>query len=215
MQLVSTQVPTRLAGLEWLLVLQNTLPQQVTKSMEELFPALLKTLCDAAEEVVRMDLRLLATLSRADQAFFDKFMSALVKLFSTDRRLLEARGPLIVRHLVLIIDAETVYRAFSPILAQEEDVEFAAVMVQCLSLILLTSAELACLRDLIHKDSEQGRDLFENLYRSWCISPVAALSLCLLAQAYEHALALVSLMYVCGGCAESAHFCGTPGRKRR
>jgi vacuole morphology and inheritance protein 14 len=143
-----------------------------------------------------VDLRLLAVLSRSDRGFFDRFMSALVNLFSTDRRLLEARGTLIVRHLVDALDAETVYRAFAPILAQEADVEFAAVMVQSLCLILLTTHELLPLRELIFGGTAPGRALFESLYRAWCIAPVAALSLCLLAQAYDHALGLVSMLCV-------------------
>jgi hypothetical protein len=47
---VSTQVPTRLAGLQWLLVLHATLAADVAASLDELFPVLLKTLCDPAEE---------------------------------------------------------------------------------------------------------------------------------------------------------------------
>lgn len=146
--------------------------------------------------MVRMDLKLLSMLSKADRGFFDRFMQSLVKLFSTDRRLLEARGALIIRQLVESIDAQMVYRAFSPILAQEEDHEFSAVMIQSLSLILLTSHELEGMRKLIHSATAEGRSLFVDLYRSWCIAPVATLALCLLAQAYDHALALISQLYV-------------------
>lgn len=34
---------------------------------------------------------------------------------------------------------------------------------------------------------QDGQQLFTTLYRSWCHSAVATFSLCLLAQAYEHA----------------------------
>lgn len=36
-----------------------------------------------------------------------------------------------------------------------------------------------------------GRDLFNALYSSWCHSPMATISLCLLAQAYQHASAVI------------------------
>jgi len=66
-------------------------------------------------------------------------------------------------------------------------------MVQTLNLILLTSAELFDLRALIKRSlfTEQGRDLFIALYKSWCHNPVSTFSLCLMAQAYELASALV------------------------
>lgn len=48
---MSTQIATRLAGLEWLLVLHSTAPAQVFAWIDELFPALLKTLCDPSDEV--------------------------------------------------------------------------------------------------------------------------------------------------------------------
>lgn len=66
-------------------------------------------------------------------------------------------------------------------------------MVQALNLILLNSSELAELRALIKQSlsNPSGRDLFNALYSSWCHSPMATISLCLLAQAYQHASAVI------------------------
>lgn len=56
--------------------------------------------------------------------------------------------------------------------------------LQALNLILLTSSELSDLRDLLKKSlvHAAGKDLFVSLYASWCHSPMAIISLCLLAQ---------------------------------
>src|ERR1700735_2191096 len=60
------------------------------------FPALLKTLSDTPEEVIKHDLRLFAQISSAsDDSYFKAFMINLLDLFSADRRLLETRGSLI------------------------------------------------------------------------------------------------------------------------
>eukprot|EP00246_Nothoceros_aenigmaticus_P012377 TRINITY_DN3816_c0_g1_i1.p1 TRINITY_DN3816_c0_g1~~TRINITY_DN3816_c0_g1_i1.p1 ORF type:complete len:273 (+),score=33.36 TRINITY_DN3816_c0_g1_i1:57-821(+) len=66
-------------------------------------------------------------------------------------------------------------------------------MVQALNLILLTAVELADLRSLLKQSlsNSDGRDLFVALYSSWCHSPMATVSLCLLAQAYQHASAVI------------------------
>ena len=87
-------------------------------------------------------------------------MHNLLELFSTDRRLLETRGSLIIRQLCLNLNTEKIYRTFAELLEREEvslvvgdprsdnnppfkDLEFAGVIVQKLSLILMTSPELA------------------------------------------------------------------------
>lgn len=108
------------------------------------FPALLKTLSDDSEEVIKYDLQLLAQMSSGpEEAYFKVFMVNLLELFSTDRRLLETRGSLIIRQLCSNLSTEKIYRTFSEILEKEEDLEFASVMVQKLNIILITSPELA------------------------------------------------------------------------
>lgn len=73
-------------------------------------------------------------------------MVNLIKLFGTDRRLLEIRGNLIIRQLCLSLSAERIYRTLADCLEKDEDVEFASIMVQNLNNNLITAPELADLR---------------------------------------------------------------------
>ncbi len=50
-------------------------------------------------------------------------MIKLLELFSTDRRLLETRGSLIIRQLCLSLQTERIYRSLAEIL-EREDVTF-------------------------------------------------------------------------------------------
>lgn len=85
------------------------------------FPALLKTLSDTSEEVIKHDLQLLAQISSAsDDSYFKAFMINLLDLFSTDRRLLDTRGSLIIRQLCLNLSTERIYKTFAEILEKEE-----------------------------------------------------------------------------------------------
>jgi vacuole morphology and inheritance protein 14 len=85
------------------------------------FPALLKTLSDPSEEVVKSDLQLLAQISSSsEEENFTSFMVNLLSLFSTDRRLLETRGSLIIRQLCLSLNTERIYRTFAEILEKDE-----------------------------------------------------------------------------------------------
>jgi len=119
-------------------------------------------------------------------------MVNLLKLFCTDRRLLETRGNLIIRQLCVNLSPERIYRTMADCLEKDEDVEFASIMVQNLNNNLITAPELADLRKKLRTwDSRDSQVLFVTLFRSWCHNAVATISLCLLAQAYEQAYNLL------------------------
>jgi len=138
---------TRVAALTWLLMLHRKAPRKVLAFNDGTFPALLKTLSDPAEAVVTRDLQLLSQISRnSGDDYFTSFMENLLQLFSTDRKLLETRGNLIIRQLCVSLSPERIYRTLADCIEKEEDVEFASIMVQNLNNNLITAPELADLR---------------------------------------------------------------------
>lgn len=85
--------------------------------VEKLFPVLLKVLSDSSDEVVQQDLEVLAeivssrlevtegtksvdnSVSLETNKYFPEFINSLLRLFNTDRRLLEDRGSFIIRYV--------------------------------------------------------------------------------------------------------------------
>jgi vacuole morphology and inheritance protein 14 len=68
-------------------------------------------------------------------------------------------------------------------------------MVQNLHSNLIIAPELSEMRRrLKNLESKDGQALFVTLYNCWCHNAVATFSLCLLAQAYEHASNLVLVL---------------------
>ncbi|GAA6048028.1 hypothetical protein JCM3770_000155 [Rhodotorula araucariae] len=233
MQFLSDNEETRVAALEWLLMLHQKAPRKIlagddpslsvrrdrppgalanggsggrqrnpsasSTSSGLSLAVLLKLLSDASERVLRYDLQLLAQISSlgtggGDEDYFVPLMTSLLELFSTDRKLLETRGSLIIRQLCVSLNAERIYRTCAEILEKDEDLEFASIMVQNLNLIMITSPELADFRKRLRTlDSKDGQNLFVTLYRSWSHNAVATFTLCLLAQAYEQASALLQI----------------------
>ncbi|KAK9897395.1 ARM repeat-containing protein [Cystobasidium minutum MCA 4210] len=186
---------TRIAAFQWLSMLHQKAPRKIL-SMHETFPVLLKMLSDPAEDVIKANLQLLAQISSSSEedSYFPVFMSNLLQIFSTDRKLLETRGSLIIRQLCSSLNTERIYRTFADLLVKDEDLEFASIMVQNLHTIMITSPELSDFRKrLKNLETKDGQNLFSDLYRSWCHNAVAAFSLCLLAQAYEHAANLLQI----------------------
>jgi len=183
---------TRLEALRWISVLLERHRTEVLSFLDDIFPALLQSLSDPSDEVVMLVLEVQACIAQ-DPQHFHRLMVFLVHRFNSEHSLLEKRGPLALRWLCTLLDSERVCRELAAILEGEADLEFATIMVQALNLILLTASELADLRALLKQSltNPAGRDLFVALYSSWCHSPMATVSLCLLAQAYQHASSVI------------------------
>ncbi|KAM5506767.1 hypothetical protein McanMca71_002364 [Microsporum canis] len=147
LQFLNENEATRVAALAWLIMLHRKAPRKVLAFHDGTFPALLKTLSDPAEAVVTRDLQLLSQISRnSEDSYFASFMVDLLQLFSTDRKLLEGRGNLIIRQLCMNLSPERIYRTLADCLEKEEDIEFASIMIQNLNNNLITAPELADLR---------------------------------------------------------------------
>ena len=195
LQFLNEHEATRVAALGWLIMLHRKAPKKVLAFNDGTFPALLKTLSDPAEAVVTRDLQLLSQISKnSEDGYFTSFMVNLLQLFSTDRKLLEVRGNLIIRQLCMNLMPERIYRTLADCLEKDEDIEFASIMVQNLNNNLITAPELADLRKRLRNlESKDGQMFFVALFRSWCHNAVATFSLCLLAQAYEQAYHLLQI----------------------
>lgn len=138
---------TRVAAMTWLIMLHRKAPQKVLAFGDGIFPALLKTLSDPSDSVVTKDLQLMSQISRtSEDPYFYTFMVNLLSLFSTDRKLLETRGNLIIRQLSLSLSPERIYRTMAECIEKEEDLEFASIMVQNLNNNLITAPQLSDMR---------------------------------------------------------------------
>ena len=195
LELLSEFVSTRVAALHWIHMLHEKDPDEMNKSIGDLLPALLKTVSDSADEVVLMNLQVLARIS-LDPVQFLRILNALVQLFLQDRPLLETRGALVIRKLCAYLEPRDIYMALAKILNDKADLEFVSLMVQTLNLILLTAPELAVLRKTLkgcfqESASNQDGEVFEKLFQCWSHNPVATFTLCLLAEAYELSSTLI------------------------
>lgn len=195
MELLSEHIGTRVAALQWINMLHQKDATEMNKSIGDLLPALLKTISDSADEVVLINLQVLARIS-LDEVQFLRVLNSLVELFQEDRLLLESRGALVIRKLSSLLDPRDIYISLASILSDRSDLEFVGLMVQTLSLILLTAPELASLRKSLKSVSTMSalpgdREVFISLFKSWVHNPVATFSLCLLAQAYDLAASLI------------------------
>ncbi|XP_014216147.1 protein VAC14 homolog isoform X2 [Copidosoma floridanum] len=199
--LTMQQVPvqTKVAVLKWIYHLLTNLPDKMHLHIEELFPVLMRVLSDNSEEVVQQTLVVMAELisskhtNTAQNKYFTKFMVNLLRLFASDRHLLEERGAFIIRELCVLLNPEQIFKVLADILKEEQNYRFAGIMVQTLNTILLTSSELFELRNTL-KDlsTEKSVEVFLGLYKPWCHNPVAILALCLLTQNYSHACDVVN-----------------------
>ncbi|KAJ1697081.1 hypothetical protein LUZ63_005593 [Rhynchospora breviuscula] len=185
-ELTSSFVTTRIEALRWIQNLVLKYRNEIINHMDDIFSSLLNALSDPSEEVVLLVLEVHACVAQENRHFTD-LVAHLLHNFKSNNALLEKKGSLVVRQLCVLLGAERVYREFSAILEKESDLGFADTMVQALNLILVTSSELAGLRAILRQAlvNSSGKELFLSLYRSWCHSSMATITLCFLAQAYD------------------------------
>ncbi|URE24094.1 hypothetical protein MUK42_15831 [Musa troglodytarum] len=128
-ELTSEWEATRIEALHWISALLARYRSEVISYLNHTFDSLLNALSDSSNEVVLLALEVHACIAEDNKNFW-RLVGLLVRNFQNDRVLLERRGALIVRRLCVLLDAERVYRQFSLNLEQEEDLDFASVMVQ-------------------------------------------------------------------------------------
>ena len=181
-QLHRGTVPSKVAALRWIYHLFIQIPVEMFQYIDHIFPVLLNKLSDTSDEVVLLDLEVLAEISSSKTGregsnltspHFKQFMQSLLKQFCADRNLLETKGSFIIRQLCVLLSSEDIYRSFSELLVMEENLKFARIMVETLSTILLTASELFELRTKLKElTSGESCQLFCCLYQTWCHSQV-------------------------------------------
>ncbi|PIK58698.1 hypothetical protein BSL78_04381 [Apostichopus japonicus] len=215
------EMGTKIAVLDWIKHLLEKTPNMIFQHMSDIFPELSKTLCDETDEVVLYDLEVIAMIVQSEagpserstshssieigkgkpalvaehgmNVYFTHCMNNLLETFAGNADLLKTKGSFIIRQLCLFLNAEHIYRSLSEILLETHELKFSTEMVQLLNEILLTSSELFELRNQL-KDlaTEKSCSLFCCLYKTWCHSPVATVSLCLLSHCHQHASHLIN-----------------------
>ncbi|RDD46982.1 Protein VAC14-like protein [Trichoplax sp. H2] len=221
--LSNVAIRTKLASLEWIYLLSINLEDEMADRMDSLRLVLMETLKDKSDEVVFLNLKVLAKLStpskhsqdeNTEEAsgdletsrslfknlkdkkddYFMKFIAELTNEFQHDEQFIKDRGSVIIRQLCSLLNAEDVYMAFARTLLDADNTKFTVLMVRMLNTILMTAHELCSLRQKLNAlRDEESYNLFRCLYYSWCHNPVATVSLCFLTQTYKHAFDLIEM----------------------
>ncbi len=96
-QLGNKWTSSRIAALRWIGMLLAKMPEELYKFLNDFFPALINTLQDPDDDVVRLDLEVLARMSlnrdcTLNQENFEMVLNNLMRRFRTERNFLESRS---------------------------------------------------------------------------------------------------------------------------
>lgn len=196
-----TAVPVQVAALKWLQQLQEMAAEALSPHSSRLFSVLLHTLSDPSDEVLRLDVQVLAEVCSShsvaetvDCGHLEQVMTSLLGSLESSPGLLESRSTTIVRQLCVILSAEQIFCTLAQALAANANVTFVARMVRQLNSILMTSVELFEVRAELQRGGTESSVLFGRLYPVWCYSPVSALALCLLTGHHQVSLSIVQAL---------------------
>ena len=187
----------------WMLTLSRVKQSDFQRMVELNFDSLSLTFSQktgdkyCSEDVLEKAIQVHAAAAQKD-ANFSKLLQHIVEIFERDGELFSSRATAIITGLCKYLDAEKVYREFADIInrkTQSSSSPFAAKFIQALCYFLLTSTDqsLVSLRKLLRSftHAPQARSFFESLFHCWCVNPVSAFSLCLLAEVYELSASIV------------------------
>ncbi|RNF26970.1 HEAT repeat-containing protein [Trypanosoma conorhini] len=191
---------SRVAALEWIALVLHKDAAVVESGFSETFETVLVLLCDQSAHVVHKAIETLCLISGEHK--FDHFISRLVDLFHAKADVLLPKAPTIIKQLQLRYQGEDLSQCeklclkLSAVLSVHEDKRFLEKVVITLSTMVLTSREFLPLREILNRGvgDERARTTLVGMYPCWRYNTVAALSLCLLSRAYEHAFQLIQFM---------------------
>lgn len=194
LQFVNENESTRLAALDWLIMLHDNSPSKFLEHSDNIFVMLLKALNDSSEKVIDKDLELLSKISnQSDDKYFQSFMVDLMDLFKKDRKILDTKADFIIRTICKSLDSERVYKTISKVLSEEEgNLSFVSIVIQILNNNLIIAPELQRLRHKLIRGESQ--DLFIDLFSCWSLNSPSLLCLTLLTSKYKLSWEIVSKM---------------------
>ncbi|KAG7696088.1 hypothetical protein KL930_003114 [Ogataea haglerorum] len=185
LQFLNEKESTRLASLDWLIMLHEKDPIKFLEHSDNTFVTLLKAMNDQSDKVINKDLELLSKISnQTDDRYFQSFMVDLLNLFKRDRKLLDTRADFIIRTVCKSLDAERIYKSLSKVLSEEEsNLSFLSIMIQILNNNLIIAPELTALRQKLIRGDDF--DLFKTLFKCWSLNSASVLCLTLLTSNYK------------------------------
>lgn len=199
---VRSKEDTRIASLEWFLLIHGVRPDVVHEHFETMFEAILSTLGDVSENVMHKSVEVLHILAGEDR--FPYFIQLLLHHLETKAPTLLPKAPTIIKQLQLryqgahdgFSSCEKLLLKIAELLPQRHDLRFVTKLVIVLNTMLLTSKELMPLREVLRKGvaDDRARATLLGLYPCWCFDSTAAIALCLLTTAYGQAFRLVVRM---------------------
>ncbi|OMJ93668.1 hypothetical protein SteCoe_3368 [Stentor coeruleus] len=190
-------IKTRIAALEWVIILQIKDPEALEPSMEILVSTLSSRLSDSEPMVVNSTLVILCNIARYKE-FFDKVISSILYEVSTNQAFSPDNVKKTVKTLCQGLGVELVYRSISELLNIEKSTSFCQKIIEVLNDLLLIDADFEEIRErlkyCIELEDMRCVEFFETLYKAWRFSPGCTLTLTFLVQAYNLAYEIINTM---------------------
>ncbi|KAF0987770.1 hypothetical protein HZS_1881, partial [Henneguya salminicola] len=191
---------TKLAVLEWVQLLFDTIYDRFSEYVPLLFNTLLDITRSESLKVVESSLKMLCiicTSTNSSEKYnpsFEVFLTGILTNLCKNKFMqFLSQGPFIINYICKYLDPIDVYFKLSKITLNLFNKEESRTIVENLNIIMLTSKETRGLRNfLIHEEDKKKYNVFKTIFYCWGLNPVSALSLSLLSGYYELSSELVN-----------------------
>ena len=175
---------------EWVNKLFNKFHEDSFSNFNVFVSKFTQIICHESEAIFEKVMQTLCIIAKYKEEYADIVINNLIEQLSKEDNLLAKRGDVIVNKLCGALKVEKVYSTFANVLLNLNEYTFVCKILNKLELFLLKEKEADELRCILRKVKGSGNNakekaFFEKLFRTWCISPVSILYLCLIAEYFE------------------------------
>ena len=205
------QAKTKELIIQWFSKLFTDFQVELIDKQTDVFEQLINSIYLKEQDLVSKVLSLLCMLSQKNEKYLRKIIRKLIERFQNNvSDIKQDKINQVISVLCSSIQSERVFLEFARILHettavyQEQtdtltfstDIRFAQDLIETLTITVASNPMYEGFRNKLKgkKPTEfvgSKEELFFTLYRTWCLSPVATLTLCLLARNYELAYNLI------------------------
>ncbi|CDW77902.1 vac14 family protein [Stylonychia lemnae] len=177
-------------------LLELVLGTMINKSEFQNIFGELKKQFKESQTLVNKVLELLCMLSKKNEKYLKKIIKKLIERFSGLKDMNQDKMNQVIYVLCQSIKSEKVFLEFANILKDIPDLYFVQDMIETLTITIAADHNYEGFRNKLRgkKGTEfvQSKEqLFYNLYKTWCYSPISTLTLCLMSRNYELAYNLI------------------------
>lgn len=173
----------------WIQKLFKKFHEEMFNTLDSFIDSFTNILSHPNDNLFNSVLDIIGEIAKYKEDYIEIILSKVLEKLSVNKNLLNNKGLIIVKKFCNILQADRVYLTLAEVLLRMKESIFVGKMINILDIFLLTYRETEnfknFLKNVKKNNNLQEKQIFEKLFRTWCLNPVSCIILCLVAEYFE------------------------------